>query len=431
MVVVVLVALAARVALSAWTGGGSPVEDERGYLLIAESLANGDGFALPVPAELIAAAGLDAPDVPARTAFRGPLLPLLAAPLVALGAGVSALRWLNVLLGAFAAGALTVAAGRALAGVRGASRIALVAGLVYALWPPFAYLSVRALSEPLSQLLLLGALATLCGQANRRAFLIAALLAGLAVLARPSALLPALAMGGLAAWGTAATRTGSGLPARARAAALWCAALVLVLAPWLVRNAALHGAPLLTSNSGVTLVGGGSAAAAAAPVPGKWLQPGVVYAGEDDPPDLGMYGWHRLGEAGSNALFVRDSLRWTVANPAAAARLVGWRVVRLFDPDPRSAKGDAGAKRLVGWLTTAPLLLLAAFGALRRRRLLPAPWWGLVGGTVLTAAVFYGDTRMRTCADPVLIVLATIGAFELAGLLRGSRETSRTFVPGS
>ena len=92
-----------RVALAVLTGLDGPVvEDERGYLLLAQSLAAGDGFALPMPSsELAFAAGLDA--VPPLRAFRAPLLPLLGAPLAAAGGGVVALRVLSLLAGAVCA----------------------------------------------------------------------------------------------------------------------------------------------------------------------------------------------------------------------------------------------------------------------------------------------------------------------------------------
>ena len=74
------------------------------------------------------------------------------------------------------------------------------------------------------------------------------LLAGLAVLARPAVLLPAILL----------------IPAAgSRRRAAWLAgALVLVLSPWFARNVAVVGAPVLTTNSGVTLVGANSDAAA-------------------------------------------------------------------------------------------------------------------------------------------------------------------------
>lgn len=371
-----LLALAARVALGAWTGiSGPPVEDERGYALLAASLADGRGFELPVPAS----------DAPPRTSFRAPVVPLIYAPAAALGGGVRAFRVVSILIGALGAPLLYFAARRSALGER-----AWWAAAAYALWPPAVYESVRAMSEPPSQALLLGALALLAA-APMRAVSAGGALAALAVLARPAALLPAA----LLAFGTGSRRR----------AAAYSLAFLLVLAPWTVRNWQIHGRPLLTTNSGVTLAGGNCDAVADSEHPGKWAPPDRVYAGSDDPPDLGMWGWSALSEAQSDRRFASDAVAWVRADPSRAATLAAAKLVRLADPDPRSAKPDAAWKALAGWLTFAPVLLLACIGAPGGER----TWWLLLAGTALTAVVFYGDTRMRTCADPALLCLATYG----------------------
>jgi hypothetical protein len=229
----------------------------------------------------------------------------------------------------------------------------------------------------------------------------------MAVLARPAAL-PAAAL--------LACVAGS----RRRALA-FAVAFALVLAPWVVRNGLLHGRALITTNSGVTLVGGNSSAALDAPHPGKWMAPDVVYAQAADPPDLGMWGWSALSEEASDRRFRSHAVDFVLERPADAARLVLWKLLRLFDPDPRSAKGDAAWKRVLGWASTAPVLLLALAGLCAQRRSLRrgSPWSILIVGTVLVACVFYGDARMRTAADPALLVFAGHGL-----VLLGSRRRS-------
>jgi hypothetical protein len=259
--------------------------------------------------------------------------------------------------------------------------------------------SVRALSEAPSQALLLGAVAALVAP-RTRAGIAGGALAALAVLARPAALIPAA----LLVFATGTRRRAIG----------FVIAFVAVMAPWEIRNWNLHGRPLMTTNTGVTLVGGNSQAAADAEHPGKWVPPERVYAGADDPPDLGRWGWSSITEEASDRRFAADALRWVGDHPGAAARLAFWKVVRLFDPDPHSEKNDATSKAIVGWLTLCPVLLLAVLGARQADRV----WWLLLAGTVLTALVFYGDTRMRTCADPALHVFAAYGVTLVAGRLR-------------
>ena len=49
--------------------------------------------------------------------------------------------------------------------------------------------------------------------------------------------------------------------------------------------------------------------------------------------------------------------------------------------------------------------------------------WAAEAGTLLTAAVFYGDTRMRTAADPTLIVLAVAGLLEIKRMYAARNST--------
>jgi hypothetical protein len=406
---ILVAAAVVRAGVALWLGLHGPVVgDERGYVLLAESLAAGDGFRLPVPADVLAAAGVPG-DSPLR-AFRGPLVPLSLAPLSLLGAGLTAMRVMTLLVGAVGA-ALLYLASRRLVG----ERAACAAGLVYALWPPHVFVSVHVLSEPLSTALLLVAVMLAGharGEGGGRAAALAGFVVGLSVLARPAVLLPAVLL---------APATGG-----RRRAALLLLGLAAALAPWGVRNQVLLGSPALTTNSGVTLVGANSAAAATATPLGKWLPPDEVYARSEDPPDLGMWGWSRHGEVASNRRFASDALTWIRTHPGDAAKLAVWKVARLFDPDPRSRKPDAGRKALIGWLTLTPVLLLAVAGAASLRRSPSGwqPWLALVAGTVLTAVVFYGDTRMRTAADPTLLLLAAHGAGRLVP--RSSPPASRS-----
>ena len=186
---------------------------------------------------------------------------------------------------------------------------------------------------------------------------------------------------------------------------------------------------MLTTNSGVTLVGSNCDSAARAKYPGKWLSPDWVYPSHaPDKPDLGMWGWSEAGEVESNRRFVRRALGFATSQPARWAKLTGWKLVRLFDPDPRSQKPDAWWKAIVGWLTVTPVLLLALVGmrdVLRR----PRAWLPFIAplvGTLLTAAIFYGDTRMRTAADPTLLLLAAAGVLEL---LRAARPGTQPPPP--
>jgi hypothetical protein len=400
-----IVALGARLSAFAWaymprsdteTRGPpyhvEPVEDERGYVDLARAMSGTmrqDGDCLVVQPRQFTLWKGDA----VRRSIRGPVAPLLFEPVAEAGGYVGWMRIVTVVLGALGAPLLFLALRTSPLGDR-----AWWPAAAYALWPPAVYVSVRAISEAPSQALLLGALATLCvPRARNGAF--SGALAALAVLTRPAALIPA---------GLLALATGS-----KKRAALFVAAFVVVMSPWVIRNWTIHGRPLLTTNSGVTLVGGNCQAALDADHPGKWVSPERAYGGDPDAPDLGMWGWSTMSEEASDRRFASDALGWIRAKPGRAVKLAFWKLVRLFDPDQHSEKADAGAKAWVGWLTFAPVLLLAVLGLGAWR--IELPWTMLLLGTIATALIFYGDVRMRTCADPALLVFAAHGASRVAG----------------
>lgn len=400
-VLLFLFAFVVRLDVGLWAGiYRDAVEDEKGYVQLALSVAQSHEFSQEQWRP-----NSDIGESDTRASFRGPVVPLLFAPAAPTwppvthgyghGPELARMRLIAILLGALGPPLLFLALRNSSLGDR-----AWWPAAAYALWPPAIYVSVRALSEAPSQALLLGAVAALVAPRTRGGIAGGAL-AALAVLARPAALIPAA----LLVFATGTRRRAIG----------FVIAFVAVMAPWEIRNWNLHGRPLLTTNTGVTLVGGNSQAAADAEHPGKWVSPQSVYALDDDGPDLGMWGWSKLSEEASDRRFAADALRWVGEHPAAAARLCFWKVVRLFDPDPHSEKDDAESKAFIGWLTFAPVLILAIYGARQADRV----WWFLLAGTVLTALIFYGDTRMRTCADPALLVFAAYGAVRVAARFRG------------
>jgi uncharacterized membrane protein len=395
-------AFAIRLAVGLWSGlSREPVEDERGYVEIAQSLKDGRGFEMHrwfsgLPEDRGAESVWFHEST--RTAFRGPVVPLVFAPFATQDGGAARMRLVCVLLGSLGPPLLFVALRQS-----HLARYASLPAAAYAFWPPAIYESVKALSEPISQTLLLASVVALASQKRCGAGLSGAV-SGLAVLARPAALIPASLLAfGAGSW---------------RRALVFAVLFLAVVDVWVARNWQLHGRPLLTTNSGVTLVGGNSRAALDADPPGKWRSPERVYAGARDPPDMSLWGWSKLSEEASDRRFAADAWTWVRENPGDAARLCFWKLVRLFDPDPHSEKSDTTLKAVVGWLTLAPVLLLALFGLCAWREELP--WTMLLLGTVITALIFYGDTRMRTCADPALLVFATHGGLRLFRRFRGT-----------
>lgn len=386
-----------------------PLGDEADYLAYTGALEQGRDYSWDVGSGLqrvraIIDGRAGAEDLCrlSLSSYRTPLLPIVLTPVAWLGGGLPAMRLVNAVLGSLCAPILYLALRRS-----PMARHALWPAAAFVVWPPAVFLSLQLLAEPLALILVLGAIAVRADAPERllpeRQSFFAGLLVGLAILARPASLATTAFLA--AARGT-------------RRRALWFAiGATLVVTPWIARNWALHGRPLLTTNTGMTLVGSNCTAALDQAWPGKWVDMATAYRDAADPPDFEPpeFGWSTLSEEASDRRFAADAWRWIRENPGDFARLCFWKIVRLFDPDQHSNKPDAGLKRLVGWATYAPVLLLALVGArfAWQDRRAWAPWWALIAGTLVTTVVFHGDVRMRFPMDPALLAFATLAVTRL------------------
>jgi hypothetical protein len=208
-IAVLLVALAARAALSLASGHTTPIIDMEEYLRLAQGLTDGRGYA-----------GQEGP-----TAFRPPLYPaFLALVRIVWGDSVLAIRLAQGVLGALTC-VLTVF----LAGAVVGRERTHWAGLLVALYPTHVMYASYLHREVLFTFLLVGALALLARRGSARS-LAAGIVLGLAALTNSAA----LGTAPLAALYLVTRRQG-------RRAALLLAGTVLVIAPWTVRNYRIFG----------------------------------------------------------------------------------------------------------------------------------------------------------------------------------------------
>ncbi|MEN8152189.1 MAG: glycosyltransferase family 39 protein [Planctomycetota bacterium] len=389
-IVLLSIALFLRLGVTAVRGfDREPVKDEWSYKEIATNVAAGEGIRFDVTREVDRR-----PKTITLRSLRPPLYPLALGGVFAVtGPGPIPGRLLSVALGT-----LSVLCFFGWARNVVGPRAAFFAALALAAWPAHLWSSGEMLTEPLFMALVCAAFWSL----SARRILPPGVLLGLAVLTRPSALL-LLAPAGLLVLLTPA----EGATRRRRLA--WLAVTVLALvAPWVIRNAVIHGRPLLTTNMGVTFLGGNSALALTADPPGRWHLPERVL--DDDPPPMGYYGWPDLTERENDRRFLALGVDWVRENPGEWTSLLLHKGARFFDPDPRSVKADRRLKAVAGWLSFGPLLLLAILGLPRvfsREMILPL---GLIAVQLATALIFYGDARVRLPAVPGFLLLGAAGA---------------------
>jgi 4-amino-4-deoxy-L-arabinose transferase-like glycosyltransferase len=294
----------------------------------------------------------------------------------------------------------------------GGDRVGLLAGLLAAVYPPLITADGLVMSEPLFVLLVAGALLLALHALSHPSVGAAAALGvviGLAILTRGEGLLLVPLLLWPAAYARGARRSPRVGPARlapaagrlARIAAA-SAAVALVLAPWVIRNALVFDRFMIAADSSTVIAGANCR---------------ETYYGHD-------IGWW------SNACLERARTRTQLlqgdASTSAATRfarhhlarlslVAAVRVLRTFNFFQPLRQGNRELRRrwldVVGLIIYFPVLVLAILGAIRlpaRRWVLLAPVWMVL----IVSVAGWGIGRFRVGADVALIVLA---AYYIAG----------------
>ena len=313
---VLLAALAIRLAFVLATPGYELVHDARDYDRHAASIAAGDGYA---------------PSLGRPTAFRPPGYPYLLAGVYKLAGvdtrldpdGILAARLTGVLLGT-----LTVALIGVLAAQLWDRRAALVAMALAAVYVPLILVGAAVMSETLFVTLLLATL--VAGMAHRRSrhryrwALFAGVLAGLAILTRANAAVLLLPLG-LAVWDARPRFT---LRALGPPAALVVTA-ILVVTPWTVRNQVVFGTFVPVS----TQVGSALAGTYNDQARTDRGEPGLVAQRAPHPrvrPHLGKRAKARPEPELDHEL--RDiAKRYIAQHPGYVAEVAWWSTARMLD----------------------------------------------------------------------------------------------------
>ncbi len=202
----------------------TPISDASDYYKIAVNVGNGHGFSTTFPYGYEHA-----------TAFRPPLFPaLLGAVFAVTGPSLGVAEGVNVVLGCAVVGLLALVTAQ----FSGSRRAALIAGGIAAVYPPLLADDGPPLTEALALTLLLGGLLAL----GKHRCLVAGLAIGLLVLTRPSAqlLVPVIGLWLLVTVGW-------------RRTAVFAVAVAVVVLPWVARNEAVFGKPVLVTSNGFNI----------------------------------------------------------------------------------------------------------------------------------------------------------------------------------
>lgn len=353
---------------------------------VAQAILRGEGFADP----FLAGTG--------STAWTGPLYPALLA-LVLWGTGGVGGTALLLLAGINAlASSLVVLPLVRLGRLLGRDRAGLLAAWLWALHPAAAPASVaKTWDAQLAALLITWAMAALVDPGTRR--LHAGLVTGLAILFKPVFLPAALLVGWL--------KRGAGW----REHSLLLGGLLLVLGPWVIRNAVVLGGVGLKFNLGVELLVGNNDDATS----GEYVP---AHHPSQSASELSLYRSH--GEVAYGGLAMERALGWIEDHPDRFRALTLARARRLWVGSERAlltrdeTSGRLDWKGLIKWLAFAGVGLSGLLGCLvwrgdrgSRRLLL-----GSVLLSTLPYLVTHATERYRLPVEPLLVL-------GLAGLLEG------------
>jgi hypothetical protein len=382
-------AVAVRLAyLVAFARDYRPRSDANHYQAIASEFANGDGIA-----------GIFPFTYQHPTAFRPPLYPaLLGAVYWVTGVHVGVGQLLNVALGAVVV-VLAAILGAHIAGYRGG----IAAGIAVSVYPPLLANDVVLLSEPLGLALLLAMILFLVR--SRPAW--AGMACGLLVLTRPSAQLLVVVVAAWLVW-----RAGW------RAAARFAAVTIVVVAPWIVRNWVVVGAPTIVTSNGFNLVSVYSAEAQASG--------GFADAVFDD--RFARINLDNRSEVDLDAAYREHAVDAVRDNWTIPARVLGHNLTNYLELRPdksASAEQDDGRNLTFRYVTLPLFYVVTAAGLVglwrsRRRRgaeLLLVQAGYFIAASLATIAV----PRLRGPFDLAAAIGAGLLVAQLLG--RGERAT--------
>lgn len=414
-----------------WQQGNRLNQDVDAYMEIAGHLASGDGFAKDQPPHL--------------TAYRPPLLPLLMAAIFKLGGSPFVLGVVHVVLGTIST-ALTIRVGQLLL----LGWASLVTGCIVAVDPLLLQYTVLPMTETLCATLVilwcwvmlefptqtevgepLGAwhsllhggcfgLICLC----RPGFLAAVGLAGVWLIFQA---LRRASKHGLGATGCAraestiegdaGTGTASGTPNPLTLAAWLAVGMIIVLAPWTIRNALVIGkATPATTHGGYTLLLANNPVFYHEVVAQPW---GTVWQGDslnrwqrDLESQMIQEGIATSDEVSRDRWMYRKAFSHIQAEPGLFALACIWRGLRFWDLAPWRA---GGYPQLLVWGTAIFYGIVACGIIVGLFRLTHLEWktWGLLLLLPLTLwlthLVYWTDMRMRAPVVPILALLAARG----------------------
>ncbi|MBO0769744.1 MAG: glycosyltransferase family 39 protein [Solirubrobacterales bacterium] len=278
-------------------------------------------------------------------------------------------------------------------------REGLIAAWLAALFPPAIYVGASMYSESMFVPIALCAIAAMLAyrrDGRRRWLVIAGLLTGVSALTHSEGLALALPLC-WAAWKGPASKAGQNL-------AVLVAAILVVVAPWTIRNAVkFHAFVPVSTSLGNTLAGTYNPSSAA--VDAHWLKPQSL------PEYAGLFKAHPLTDPTQDSALTHAALSYVSKHPFYVVTAGFWNTVRILELQGSQFSANLEGIPVWGnWLGNLAfwalaLVAIAGVPALRR-----TPGWVWLTPLLMYLAVVFLNTetpRFRAPIDPFLMLAAT------------------------
>ncbi|MGQ0823427.1 MAG: ArnT family glycosyltransferase [Actinomycetota bacterium] len=428
LLVIAFIALLVRIAFVVTVDPDAPdIGDASAYHLLANNLADGRGYIRPFDYSLLG--------IERATAEYPPLFPAaLAVPSLAGADSIDAHRVFLAVIGAGTA-VLVGLLGRRVAG----KRAGLIAAALAACWPMLflseAIVMAEAIYAPLVTAAILGAYRALDAPTPAR-FAALGVVLGLATLTRTEGLLLAVVL----VVAICTRLRGVDVRHRMVAATLALSALIVVVAPWTVRNAIRLDAFVPVSTNAATLVDGANCD----PVYsgrqlGLWRETFSQFgdAARTHPQSEACFEGFAIADPGfEEAEVAKRHLRagagYARDHVGSLPKIATVRILRtwgVYAPgqqiDFESLEGRPRAWQRAGTTMHWFALPFAIAGIVIcvRLRVPIGPLLAPIIAVTAVAAATYGQQRFRVAAEPVILVAAAVGMSELARSTRFGRAT--------
>jgi 4-amino-4-deoxy-L-arabinose transferase-like glycosyltransferase len=304
-----------------------------------------------------------------------------------------------------AAGTVTVVCTGFIGRRIGGNKVGLLAASLAAVYPSLIAVDGALMSETLT-LPLLTAMTWLALIAIKRPswwrYALLGVLGGLATLARPDAAIVAIFVV------VATVAASQNVVRRLLDGGIAVVVLILVVTPWIVRNAVEVGTPTLaTTSTAGTISGANCPRTYRGALIGYW-----------DPTCSVTPSRGNLDEATYSSRLTRAGVHYAGAHIAQVPLVVAIRELRalgLFHPRQQARLEEIETRsyhwQLLAWLLWLPVFVVGAYGLVRIARKngrTALPLFAVIAAAAFTVAISYGNQRFRTTCEPVLLVATAV-----------------------